>query len=58
MEGRVTIFSTGKMISVAAKSIKKSTNHLDNAKKYLMHEKITKNVHLIPQPEILLLLLT
>ena len=49
MKGRVTIFSTGKMISVGEKSIKKSIKQLNNAKKYLVHEKIINNIQLIPE---------
>ncbi len=49
MEGRVTIFPSGKMISIGSKSIKKSANQLNNAKFYLVQENLIDDVELKPK---------
>lgn len=49
MRGRVTIFPSGKMISVGAKSITKSLQQLNQAKFYLLREKLISDVKLKPK---------
>ena len=46
MGGRVTVFASGKMISVGGKSIKKSKEQLNHAKFYLVQNKLIKDVTL------------
>ena len=48
MKGRVTVFATDKMISVGSDSIEDSINKLNQAKFYLLKEKLVKNVELEP----------
>ena len=49
MDGRVTIFSSGKMISVGGKSIKKSIEQLNQAKFYLVRENLIQDTILRPK---------
>ena len=49
MDGRVTIFPSGKIISVGGKSIKKAIEQLNHAKFYLLQEKMIKDIKLIPK---------
>jgi len=49
MDGRVTIFPSGKMISIGGKSIKKAIEQLNFAKSYLVQENIIKEIKLIPK---------
>lgn len=44
MDGHVTIFASGKMISVGGKSVKKSIKQLNHAKFYLVQNKLVKDV--------------
>ena len=46
MQGRVTVFPSGKMISVGAKSVKKAIEQLHQAKFYLMQVKLISDVQL------------
>ena len=48
MDGRVTIFPSGKMISVGGKSIKKSIDQLNHAKFYLVRENMINDTKLKP----------
>ncbi len=48
MEGRVTIFFTGKMISTGAKSIEKSIHQLERAMELMVANNITERVVLKP----------
>ncbi len=43
MDGRVTIFSSGKMISVGAKSIKRAKDQLNQSKFYMLQYNMIKN---------------
>ena len=49
MSGKVTIFSSGKMISVGAKSIQESKEQLNRAKFYLLQEKIIQDIKISPK---------
>ena len=49
MSGRVTIFPSGKMISIGAKSVKKSIEQLNHAKFLLVQEKIISEIKLVPK---------
>lgn len=49
MDGRVTIFPSGKMISLGGKSIKKSIEQLNQAKFYLVREKLIQDIILRPK---------
>ena len=49
MDGRVTVFPSGKMISVGAKSIKKGTEQLNQAKFHLVQNNMLKDVKLSPK---------
>jgi TATA-box binding protein (TBP) (component of TFIID and TFIIIB) len=49
MDGRVTVFQSGKMISIGGKSIKKSIQQLNEAKFYLVKEKFVQNIVLHPK---------
>jgi TATA-box binding protein (TBP) (component of TFIID and TFIIIB) len=49
MDGRVTVFSSGKMISVGGKSIKKSIEQLNHAKFHLLRGKLIEDVALKPK---------
>lgn len=49
MIGRVTIFRTGKMISVGTKSIETSTIELNKAKNLLLKYKLIKRCHISPK---------
>ena len=49
MVGRVTIFKSGKMISVGTKSPKESIKELKKASKILQKHKLSKSVKIIPQ---------
>lgn len=49
MDGRVTVFPSGKMISVGGKSIKKSIEQLNYAKFYLVREKLIQDTTLRPK---------
>lgn len=44
MEGKVTVFSNGKMISMGTKSIQKSINQFNIAKFYLLQENLISDV--------------
>ncbi len=46
MDGRVTIFLSGKMISVGAKSIKRAKEQLNQSKFHLLEHNMIKNVTL------------
>ena len=48
MDGRVTIFRSGKMISIGGKSVKKSIDQLNHAKNYLVHENLIDEIKLVP----------
>jgi len=48
MEGKVTIFPSGKMISIGAKSVNKSIEQLIEAKECLLKSKLISNVKLKP----------
>ena len=48
MKGRVTIFATGKMISVGSNSIEDSIKKLNQTKFYLLKENLIKDVKLEP----------
>lgn len=48
MTGRVTVFFSGKMISVGAKSIKSSIEQLNQAKFLLVQKKMVKDILLKP----------
>lgn len=49
IEGRVTIFLSGKMISVGAKDVAKSIEQLENAKILLLTNRLAKNTYLEPK---------
>lgn len=49
MEGRVTIFPSGKMISIGGQSVKKAINQLNHAKFFLVQEKLIEDIKLKPQ---------
>ena len=49
MDGRVTVFPSGKMISVGGKSIKKSIEQLNHTKFLLVQEKMIDEIKLEPQ---------
>lgn len=49
MQGRVTVFFTGKIISVGAKSIRKAILQLEHAKDILVEEGFIKNIKLQPK---------
>jgi len=48
MIGKVTVFSSGKMISIGAKSIDDAVQLLNQAKFYLLQEKLIKDIGLKP----------
>ena len=48
MKGRVTIFASGKMISIGSNTIKDSIDKLNQTKFYLVKENLIKDVKLIP----------
>ncbi len=48
MKGRVSIFATGKMISIGSNVIEDSFNKLNQAKFYLLKENLIKEVELVP----------
>ena len=48
MDGRVTVFPSGKMISVGGKSIKKGIEQLNHAKFYLVQQDMIRDVVLVP----------
>jgi transcription initiation factor TFIID TATA-box-binding protein len=48
MKGRVTIFASGKMISIGSNTIKDSIDKLNQTKFYLLKENLIKDVKLIP----------
>lgn len=48
MDGRVTIFPSGKMISVGGKSITRAIKQLNHAKFYLVQENIIKDAKIVP----------
>jgi TATA-box binding protein (TBP) (component of TFIID and TFIIIB) len=49
MDGRVTVFQSGKMISIGGKSIKKSIEQLNEAKFHLVREKLVADTILRPK---------
>jgi transcription initiation factor TFIID TATA-box-binding protein len=49
MKGKVTIFATGKMISIGSNTIEDSIDKLYQTKFYLLKEKLVKDVQLLPQ---------
>lgn len=49
MTGRVTVFSTGKMISVGTKSPTQAARELNNARKILQQYKLAKRTRIISQ---------
>lgn len=49
MRGRVTVFSTGKMISIGSNDLEDSVNKLNQAKFYMLKENLISDVKLIPQ---------
>ena len=48
MDGRVTIFPSGKMISVGGRTISKAIGQLNHAKFYLVQEKMAHDVKIVP----------
>jgi len=48
MDGRVTIFPSGKMISVGGKSVTRAMEQLNHAKFYLVRENMVKDTKLVP----------
>ncbi len=48
MDGRVTIFPSGKMISVGGRTISKAIEQLNHAKFYLVQEKMIHDVKIVP----------
>ena len=48
MNGRVTVFPSGKMISVGGRTIRKAVEQLNHTKFYLMQEKAIKSVNITP----------
>ena len=48
MDGRVTIFPSGKMISVGGKSVKKAIEQLNHAKFYLVQQNMIKDTKIVP----------
>ena len=48
MKGKVTIFASGKMISIGSKTIEDSISKLNQTKFYLVKESLIKNVKLEP----------
>lgn len=51
MKGRVTIFSTGKMISVGTKSEKEAATELQLTKKFLVQKKLIEPIRLQPKTQ-------
>ena len=49
MDGRVTIFPSGKMISVGGKSVEKGIQQLNHAKFFLVQEKMVYETNLVPK---------
>ena len=49
MEGRVTVFRSGKLISVGTKSVEQSKKELRKASKILQKHKLSKSAKIIPQ---------
>jgi len=49
MDGRVTIFPSGKMISLGGKSLKKAKEQLNQAKFFLVKENMIKDTRLFPK---------
>ena len=49
MDGRVTIFSSGKMISIGGNSVKKAKDQLNHAKFFLVKEHMIQDTKLIPK---------
>ena len=49
MDGRVTVFPSGKMISLGGKSVKKSIEQLNHAKLFLVRENMIYDTRLIPK---------
>ena len=49
MDGRVTIFASGKMISIGGKSIKMAIDQLNQAKFFLVKEKMINEMQIIPK---------
>ena len=49
MKGRVTVFSTGKMISVGSNDFEDSVNKLNQAKFYMFQENLVSNIQLTPR---------
>lgn len=51
MKGRVTVFSTGKMISIGSNNLEDSVNKLNQAKFYMLQENLVSDIKLIPKLE-------
>lgn len=49
MKGRVTVFSTGKMISIGSNNLEDSVNKLYQAKFYMSQENLISDIKLIPK---------
>ena len=49
MVGRVTVFKSGKMISVGGKSVEQSTGQLNDAKAYLLRENMIRDIPITPK---------
>jgi len=49
MDGKVTVFPSGKMISVGGKSVKKAIEQLNQAKFFLVRENMIQDTVLIPK---------
>jgi len=49
MEGKVTIFPSGKMISAGGKSVQKAKNQLNHAKLFLVQKNMINDTKLIPK---------
>jgi len=48
MDGRVTIFPSGKMISVGGKSVSRAIEQLNHAKFYLVQQNMIKDTKIVP----------
>jgi transcription initiation factor TFIID TATA-box-binding protein len=49
MDGRVTIFTSGKMISLGGKSVKKANEQINHAKFFLVQKNMIDEIKLIPK---------
>lgn len=51
MQGKVSIFSSGKMISIGTKSEKEASDELTLARDFLVHKRITSSLELKPKTQ-------